>query len=200
MQNMFQKLRKENGLTQQELAKALGIHQTAVSQWECGHTLPDRSTIAKLADFYQVSADLLMGTPLAARQTAVFLGTVHAGPPSGRGTRPRRGAEENIQLSPSFAGRGEHFAMRVQGDSMNPRIFDGDTVIVRRQTELRHGDIAVMRIQGEEATIKQFLKRGSQRLLMPLNPDYEPICLTQEQLRSLPVVILGKVVELRAKL
>ena len=61
MSKLLKQLRKQKGLTQAQLAHALQIHQTAVSQWECGRTFPDRETIIKLAAFYRVSADLLLG-------------------------------------------------------------------------------------------------------------------------------------------
>ncbi|MCL2106670.1 MAG: LexA family transcriptional regulator [Oscillospiraceae bacterium] len=173
MNYLFKQLRRENSLTQAELASALGVHQTAVSQWECGHTFPDTATLARLSDFYNVSTDILMG-------------------------RPSMG--EYIELPPEQAVPGEHFAMLARGNSMQPRIFDGDTVIVRRQSEVRHGEIAVLKIRNEELTIKKVVKRGRQQLFYPLNEAYEPIVFTDEQIRTLPVTILGKVVELRAKL
>jgi repressor LexA len=61
MANILKNLRKQKGLTQAELASQLCVHQTAVSQWECGRTYPDRETIIKLAAFYRVSADVILG-------------------------------------------------------------------------------------------------------------------------------------------
>ena len=61
MSFILRELRKRRGLTQAQLAHELQVHQTAVSQWECGRTYPDRETIIKLAAFYRVSADLLLG-------------------------------------------------------------------------------------------------------------------------------------------
>ena len=63
MSAILKQLRKQKGLTQAQLANELHVHQTAVSQWECGRTYPDRETIIKLAAFYRVSADLLLGVP-----------------------------------------------------------------------------------------------------------------------------------------
>ncbi|MCL2298724.1 MAG: helix-turn-helix domain-containing protein [Firmicutes bacterium] len=65
MSLILKQLRKQMGLTQAQLALALDVHQTAVSQWECGRTYPDRETIIKLAAFYRVSADLLLGIAAA---------------------------------------------------------------------------------------------------------------------------------------
>ncbi|MDR2752852.1 MAG: helix-turn-helix domain-containing protein [Oscillospiraceae bacterium] len=61
MAKILRHLRQAQGLTQAQLANALHVHQTAVSQWECGRTFPDRETIVKLAAFYSVSADIILG-------------------------------------------------------------------------------------------------------------------------------------------
>jgi len=61
MANILKQLRKQHGLTQAQLARELYLHQTAISQWECGRTCPDRETIIKLAAFYCVSADIILG-------------------------------------------------------------------------------------------------------------------------------------------
>lgn len=65
MSVLLKQLRKQNGLTQAQLARELQVHQTAVSQWECGRTFPDRATIIKLAAFYCVSADTILGLTAA---------------------------------------------------------------------------------------------------------------------------------------
>jgi len=61
MATILRQLRSQKGLTQAQLAQQLHVHQTAVSQWECGRTYPDRETIIKLAAFYRVSADVILG-------------------------------------------------------------------------------------------------------------------------------------------
>ena len=76
---------------------------------------------------------------------------------------------------------------------------EGDVVIVRRQATADTGDIVVALI-GEEATIKRLKKRGDGLMLIAFNPEYEPLFYTNQQIRELPVQLLGRVVELRAKL
>ena len=65
MASILKQLRKKQGITQAQLANALHVHQTAVSQWECGRTFPDRETIIKLAAFYSVTSDYLLGLSAA---------------------------------------------------------------------------------------------------------------------------------------
>ena len=83
---------------------------------------------------------------------------------------------------------------------MEPRFIEGDTVIVRRQPDVESGEIAIVLVNGDEATMKKILKQQSGITLIALNPAvYEPHFYTNEQIEELPVVIYGKVVELRGK-
>lgn len=73
-----------------------------------------------------------------------------------------------------ISGRGQHYALTVEGDSMiNAGINDGDTVIIREQTVAENGDIVVALIEGHEATLKRFRRKGSMISLEAANPAYE---------------------------
>jgi len=88
-------------------------------------------------------------------------------------------AEEHIEdvliVDGALVRPGKHFALRVRGDSMkNAGIFDGDVVIVRHESPVKSGEIAVVLI-GDEATVKRFFPRRDKIVLIPENDDYEPI-------------------------
>ena len=112
-------------------------------------------------------------------------------------------AVENIldyeEISDEMAQQGDFFALQVKGDSMEPRIKEGDVVIVRKQEDVDSGDIAIMLVNGDEATIKKVQKFSGGINLIPSNSSYEVITYTNKEVLSLPVRCLGKVVELRAK-
>ena len=93
----------------------------------------------------------------------------------------------------------EYFALQVKGDSMQPKMDAGDVVIVRKQSDVGHGDTAIVLVNGSEATIKRVLKQEAGIMLAPNNPAYETKFYSNKEIADLPVVILGKVVELRAK-
>lgn len=82
---------------------------------------------------------------------------------------------------------------------MEPKFSEGDVVIVRKQSDVDSGDIAVVLIDGNEATIKKIKKSPDGVMLVPLNQNYEVMLYTNNEIEELPVIILGKVVELRAK-
>ena len=91
-----------------------------------------------------------------------------------------------------------YFYLVVKGDSMEPRISDGDLALVHRQPTLENGDLGVM-VYGDEGegTLKKYVLRGNAVVLQPFNPAYEPKVLRGEELDKL--FIAGKVVETKAK-
>ncbi len=204
----LRELRTEHNLQQKELAKKLFVDASTVSQWERGKAKPDYQKQQMLADLFNVSLDYLTGrsdtlTPTkkeASPQTGVkipVLGTVRAGYPIY--------AEENIldyeEISRHMASTGEFFALRIVGDSMEPRMFSGDIIIVRKQEYIDSGDIAVVLVDGFEATVKKVIKQDKGIMLIPLNSscDYEPTFYSSKEIETLPVAILGKVVEVRGR-
>jgi repressor LexA len=109
-------------------------------------------------------------------------------------------AQENIEeflpLPADFTGDGDLFMLRVRGESMiEAGILDGDYAVVRRETEVRKGDIVVAGIPGDEATIKTYTRKGSTVSLLPANPDFSPI-----ELDASEVSIYGKVVTILRRL
>ena len=195
-------------MTAAELSRALGINEGTVSQYKSGAYEPKQKRTQAIAKILNVSIDWLMGAdvPMDDGETnnssknnkyikIPVLGTVRAGYPTE--------AVENIidyeEISESMARQGEYFALQVKGDSMLPRFSEGDVVIVKKQDDVDNGDIAIMLVNGDEATIKKVQKFENGINLIPSNPVYDVITYTKKEIMSLPVVCLGKVVELRAK-
>lgn len=203
----IRELRRMNNLTQSDLANKLNsqyglkVDRVMVSKWETGFQTPVISTITCLSKLFNVTMDYLGGdesSSVPTPSTGVLvpvLGYVKAGIPIT--------AVENIvdyeEISKEDAEKGDHFALIVRGDSMEPRFSDGDVVIVRKQETVENGEIAVVLVNGDEATVKRFYKNEKGIKLISTNPKYDPFFFTPEEVSSLPVQILGRVVELRAK-
>lgn len=195
--NRFKELRNKYGYSQKELAEMLFVNQTAVSQWERGITTPNKSSLAKLCDLFDVSADYLLGIEEKKIKGVKIpvLGRVQAG-------IPFEAIEEILdweEISPEMAATGDHFGLRVRGRSMEPRILEGDVIIVRKQSYVDSGDTAVVMVNGDEATVKKVKKTKAGLTLIPNNPAFDPMFYTPEEVMTLPVQIIGKVVELRGK-
>lgn len=169
-----------------------------MGMWESGKNRPAYETLLKIAETFGVSVDDLTGAGVPGPRKGVkipVLGCVQAGIPSE--------AVENIldyeEISPEMASQGEFFALKVRGNSMEPRFSPGDVVIVRRQPTVESGEIGVVLVNGDCATVKKVVRYPGGISLVAFNPTYDPMYFSNEEIESLPVSILGKVVELRAK-
>ena len=198
--NRIKELRLSKAIKQVDFAKMLGVSQATVSGWESEKYQPDRDALIKMASYFDVSVDYLIGNSPVKKEKkkgvqVPVLGDVRAGYPME--------AVENIidyeEIDEEMARRGEFFALRIKGDSMEPRFAEGDVVIVRKQETAESGDIVVALVNGDSATIKKLKRHQNGITLMPTNPTYEPMYYSNEEIMELPVTILGKVVELRAK-
>lgn len=189
-------LRERKEMTQQQLADALKISRSTIGMYEKGNREPDFETLELIADFFNVDMGRLIGnlTPKKGNWIPV-LGSVRAGLPVE--------AVENIidyeEISEEMARQGDFFALQIKGDSMEPKISDGDVVIVRKQPDVESGEIAIVLVNGDEATIKKVQKFAGGINLVPSNPAYDVKTFDNQKIESLPVKIIGKVVELRAK-
>ena len=197
--NRVKELRLKNGYSQQKLARKLNVHQTAISQWETGRTNPDVDIASKMAKLFDVSLEYILGieeTTSPSRGVWIpVLGRVAAG-------IPIEAVEEIIdqeEISAEMAASGEYVALQIHGDSMEPKISDGDVVIVRVQPQVENGEIAIVTVNGDDATCKKIKKTPEGVMLLSLNPAYDPMFYSKKEVESLPVRIFGKVVELRAK-
>lgn len=111
-------------------------------------------------------------------------------------------AQENwigtIDVETSLVGDGKDFiALKVHGDSMSPTLIEEDIVIIKKQDDFENGDIVVAIINGDEATIKKGKKSDAGILLQPLNNAYEPLIFTYDEMKTIPVTIVGIVKQLK---
>ena len=108
--------------------------------------------------------------------------------------------EDYEEITQEMARQGEFFALKIKGDSMSPIIRNGNIVIVRKQAYIDTGDVAVVLVNGDEATVKEIKKTKEGITLIGWNPSvYTPKFYSKEEIEKLPVDIVGKVVESRAK-
>ena len=103
------------------------------------------------------------------------------------------------EITEEMAAKGEFFGLQIHGKSMEPRMIEGDVVIVMKQDTAETGDIVIVTVNGTDATCKRLKRYRDGIELIPINPSYDPIFFTNEEVESKPVRIIGKVVELRGK-
>ena len=112
-------------------------------------------------------------------------------------------AIENVidteEITEELAKTGTFFGLQIHGNSMEPKMSEGDIVIVRQQDDAESGEIVIVTVNGTDATCKRLRKYRDGIELISNNPSYEPIFFTNEEIETKPVRIIGRVVELRAK-
>ncbi|MHC1736111.1 MAG: LexA family protein [Erysipelotrichaceae bacterium] len=189
-------LRKQKGLSQQDLAAQFDYKSfTTIQKWEDGTSFPPSETLRRLADFFRVSMDQLMGETQEDAVSVPILGIVRGG--------PLRLAEQEVigqeWVDRSEARGGEHFYLEVTGNSMiGARIFPGDLVYVKRQNQIENGQIGVVLV-GDEATLKRVYFEGDRMILRAENETYAPMIFSKEEIDEKPVRILGRVLHNKIK-
>ena len=204
----IRQLRINKGITQEELGKIIGVQRAAVQKWECNKTQNlKRTTIQKLATYFDVSPSSFIFEDTSIDKTLEFkissdsaikipvLGRVAAG-------IPIDAVEEILdyeEVSPEMAKRGNLIGLQIKGHSMEPRICDGDVVIIKCQNYIDDNRIGIVIINGGEATCKKIKFSEAGITLLSFNPAYEPIFYSNAEIENLPVRIFGEVIELRGK-
>lgn len=204
----LKQLRNEKKINQRELANFLKVAPSTISMYESGQREPNFEVLESLADFFNVDLNYLLGksdkttklmiediSPKPQGIKIPVLGTVAAGIPIS--------AVEDIldyeEVPQSWQNQGEFFALKIKGDSMEPRMESGDVVIVKQQSDANSGDTVIVLVNGDDATCKRLEKTENGIMLVSTNPKYPPMFYSLEDIQTKPVVILGKVVELRQK-
>ena len=187
-------------MSQKELATALFVTQQAVGRWEVNSSSPNPETVVKIAEILGITSSELLGDNLPPPSTGgtwvPVLGDVSARIPIETMTH----ILDYEEIDQQTASSGEFFALRINDNSMEPKISEGDVVIVRKQDTVDTGDIAIVLVNGDSATCKKIKKDPDGSLwLIPNNPMYEVKHFSPTKITQLPVSIIGKVVELRAK-
>lgn len=203
---IFDRLLKERETTVYRIAKETGIPASTFTDWKNGRSVPKADKMLKIANFFGVSLDTLLGadttasrcisTDAAGSGTMIpIIGEIRAGSP--------------IITNETLLGReyadvddaDEYFYLKVCGDSMkNIGMVDGSIVLFRKQQYAEENDIVACLVGGDSATVKRFSRSKKNIFLIPENDDYSPIHLTTDDFESGDARILGVAIEIKIKL
>lgn len=203
----FDALLHANNTTVYRVSKDTGIAPSTFSDWKSGRSTPKADKLRRIADYFGISTDSLLGTDVGeksdlsgylsvrARKMVPILGEIRAGDPI---------LTEDSPLGTEFAdvaNAEEYFYLKVRGDSMKDAgIVENSLVLIHRQDYADDGDIVACLVGGDSATIKRFRKIRKQILLVPENDNYDPILLTADDFASGDARILGVATEVKIKL
>ena len=187
------------GLRAVDIVERTGIPKGSISQYMLGKVEPKQNRLIPIANALGVNMYWLQGYDVPMGKDYIYSSEVI---PNRINFYERVAAGDSknnvidtymelIRILPRNPE--EYFAVRVSGDSMLPTISDGDTVLVRRQNDVENGEIAVVNINGDDATIKRVYKSEQGITLVADNPSvYPPHFYSNEEIESLPVIIQGK--------
>ena len=188
------------GENQPDIAEVLGVTKSAVNAYFMGNKMPRMDRIKKLADHFGCNvSDLVDDKSIEDQVTAVaipVLGTVPAGVPV-EAIQDILGYEEIPKI---MADTGEFFCLRVEGNSMYPLLYSGETIVIKKQETADNGDIVVALVDNEETTVKRLKKMSDGIILEAENPEYNSLYFNEKQIKNEKVKIIGKAVESRKKL
>ena len=205
----FYRLCQSVGKAPGQVAAELGFSNATATHWKKG-AAPRQKALEKIAAYFGITVQELLTDPDAPPsklhrepgEKIAVLASVGAGIPlEAINTFDQDDPDSWEEISKLDAEKGEYFALRIRGNSMDPLIRYGEIVIVRKQVEYNDGDIVVVLINGDEGVCKLLEYRDNGGIcLRSLNPDYPPLVYTREQVENLPVRIMGRCVERRGKL
>lgn len=203
----FKEALRIRGMSAAELSRLTKTPESVISQYKKGDYEPKQRRLEAFSKVLNVSIPWLMGADVPMDKTDApytpekkgvkipVLGRVAAGVPID--------AIEDIidyeEITEEMARTGDFFGLQIQGDSMEPKISDGDVVIVRKTPCVDSGQTAIVLINGQDATCKKVIRHETGISLVSTNPAYEPRFFSAKEIDELPIMIIGKVVELRAK-
>lgn len=208
-QNRLKKAMEMKNIKQVDLVEKTGLDKTLINKYLAGITNARQQKLTKLADALGVNEvwlmgydvpmqrDLTIGTSLSSKSAVVFVyGSIPAG-------IPMECIEDIIDTEEipvdMLKGGKQYFGLKVKGNSMEPEYLDGDTLILEKADDCESGDDCVVMVNGNDGTFKRVIKNKDGIILQPLNAEYIPFVFTNEQIESLPVRVIGIVVEIRRK-
>ncbi len=178
-----------------ELSQITGISKSQISNYMSGRYAPKQDGIYLIAQALKVSPNWLMGIENPNKIINVY-SSVHAGILS----EMIEDIVDTEEITEDMISSDkDYFGIKVKGDSMYPEYIDGDTLIIEKTSFCTSGDDCIVAINGDEAFLKRVYVNDNSITLQALNPKYEPLLYTKEDIDKLPVKIIGKVVELRRK-
>lgn len=186
--------------TRQDMCEALGVKYTTFTDWVKGNSYPRIDKIELMANYFGISKADLVEEHLSGNEKVLGIainvyGRVAAGIP----LEMIEDIIDTEEIPEEMAKTGEFFGLQIHGDSMEPKISEGDIVIVRKQDDAETGDTIIATVNGTDATCKRLKKYRDGIELISTNPSYKPMFYSNEEIESKPVCIIGRVVELRAK-
>lgn len=188
-----------NNKTRTDMCEALGVKYTTFTDWVKGNSYPRIDKIELMANYFGIEKSDLVEDRSTRHPNRSFTINVYGRVAAGIPLEMIEDVIDTEEIPEAMAKTGSFFGLQIHGDSMEPKISDGDIVIVRQQDDAETGDTVIATVNGTDATCKRLRKYRDGIELISTNPSYEPMFFSNQEIKAKPVRIIGRVVELRAK-
>lgn len=190
-----------NNKSRTDVCRDLEIPYSTFTDWYNANIYPRIDKIQLLANYFSIKkADLVESRNTLANTSNSAVVFVYGTIPAGIPMECIEDILDTEEISADMLKGGkQYFGLKIKGNSMYPDYLDGDTIILEKTDDCESGDECCVMVNGSDGTFKKVLKNENGIILQPLNSEYQPMFYTNEQIKSLPVKIIGKVVELRRK-
>lgn len=190
----------EKDKTQQDMCNDLGWKKGTVSAWVNGTRMPKMDKIDIMCKYFGCERDDLLFDAREMKMMRSVSIPVYARVAAGI---PLEASEEIVdreEIPKKWTEFGDYYGLRIRGDSMQPRIEEGDVVIVRKQATADDGQTVIALVNGNDAVCKKLKVYKDGIALVSNNPIYAPMYFSTSDTQDIPVRIIGRVVEIRGKL
>lgn len=194
--NILKKIRLDNKLTQEELAQKINTSRSNIANYENNKNMPSLDILEKFSKLFNCSIDYLLGKKneeTLSMPNNIYMCPVYGQIPAGEPNWAEECIEGRLPLDPNLMNivdPEECYFLRVNGESMNKIIKDGAYALIRKTDWVENGDIAVVLVNGYNATLKKFTKNNDVVVLEPMSND--TTFQTQIYTKDTPIKIIGK--------
>lgn len=187
-----------NDKLQKQVCSDLNIKETTFSDWINAKNYPRIDKIEMLANYFGVKKSDLIERHTANTSSNAIRVPVFASIPTDMSLSAAEGTLGYEEMPEHMAAIGTFFGLKIKDQSMEPQIQIDDVVIIQQVSDIDSGSIAIAMVN-EETTCRKVVKQTSGISLVPINPAFNPMFFSNEEVEAKSVQIIGKVIELRRK-
>lgn len=202
-------LRESNKLSQENVGKIVNKERSTISLWERNERFPSIIDVIKIASYFSISTDALLGIDLKTESiiNKPSINNNDSNVPVFKTISDKDSLEQikdvvDWEQIPTdwLTGYRKYFSIKVQDNSMAPNYLKGDTIIFQTTNDYINDNYYLVKVGNDNAVFRKVIKQTNGILLQSINSDYETNYYTDKEIKSLPINILGIAKELRRKI
>ena len=207
--NNLKKLLKLHDKNQMDIVNDLGYKQSTVNSWFIGKSFPRSEVLESIASYFDVAiADLLQEdheNDLVIKEDSFHYGTPYLMLPIFAKFKTENSLESFDDISgyeiysPKSHKNAQYFCYKFKGEHMYPDIRNQDLLVFMKCSTAESEDIVLIKINGDEPTVRKIYYTSSGISLNPINSSFNPLYFNNEEIKKIHIIIIGVLQEIRRK-